>query len=143
MTDDIHLYLIETTAARADHLTSELASISQVTVLQSYVEALAVSGGLDAVLVPLMSAMELGSIKPPVPLYQTRVIKMPDYEVARGRPRYGIPGIATSSHESLKPVDCTRLIFRESFRAIHRFNEANSPKLMKVAASSLSLGRTN
>jgi len=140
MTNHIHLYVIETTVERAERLAVELAPLPQVTVLQSYLDAVAVSGGLDAIVVPLMSAIEWGSIKLPAPIHQTRVVKTPDYEVARGRPNYAIPGVATVPGESLDPMDCTRLVLRESFHAIHLFNQTNKIKLAKIGAPSLSLG---
>jgi hypothetical protein len=140
MTNQIHLYLIETNPDRAKNLRAELARLPQVTVLEKYAEAVDASGGLDAVFVPLMSAMEWGVIKPPAPLHQTQVVKMPDYEIARGRPKYAIPGVATSPDESLSPAETTRLVLRESFKAIHQFNEASPIKLKKVGVPTLSLG---
>jgi hypothetical protein len=140
MTNQIHLYVIEMNPERAKSLEAELAQLPQVTVFQKYADAVDASGGLDAVFVPLMSAMEWGAIKPPAPLHQTQVVKMPDYEVAKGRPQYAIPGVATSPDESLNPVDTTRLVLRESFKAILHFNETSPIKLKAVGVPALSLG---
>ncbi len=140
MTDRVHLYLIDTNPARARSLAAELTSLSQVTVLESYMDAVVACGGLDAVFVPLMSAMEWGAIKPPAPLHQTRVIEMPAHEIARGRPRYGIPGVATLPSESLDPIATTRLVLQESFLAIYQFNETSPVKLKSIGAPVLSLG---
>ena len=67
-------------------------------------------------------------------------MRVPDYEVARGRPHYAIPGVATSPDESLSQEETTRLVLRESFRAIDRFNETSSVKLTSVGVAALSLG---
>jgi hypothetical protein len=140
MTKQVHLYVIETNPERAKSLTEELSRLPQVTVSEKYADAVDASGGLDAVFVPLMSAMEWGVIKPPAPLHQTQVVEVPDYEVARGRPRYAIPGVATSPDESLNPTETTRLVLRESFKAIHHFNETSPMKLRSVGVAALSLG---
>jgi hypothetical protein len=140
MTNQIHLYLIETNPERAKSLGAELEWLPQVSAFQKYADAVEASGGLDAVFVPLMSAVEWGVIKPPVPLHQTQVVKMPDHEIARGRPHYAIPGVATSPDESTNPVDTTRLVLRESFKAIRQFNETSPTKLKKVGVVALSLG---
>ena len=140
MTDHVHLYVIAANPEQANTLEVELTGLPQVTVLQEYADAVNVSRGLDAVFVPLMSAMEWGVIKPPAPLHQTRVVKMPDYEVARGRPPYAIPNVAISPGEFLNPTETTQLILRESFKAIHCFNEAGPPKLRAVCVSTFSLG---
>ena len=63
MTNLIHLYVIETNLDRAKSLGSEVARLPQVTVLQSYTDAVAASGGLDAIFVPLMSALDWGGYK--------------------------------------------------------------------------------
>jgi hypothetical protein len=70
MTNQVHLYVIEANPERAKSLRTEQAGLPQVTVLQKYTDAEAASGGLDAVFVPLMSAMEWGAIKPPAPLHR-------------------------------------------------------------------------
>jgi hypothetical protein len=143
MTTEVHLYVIETDPERAKKLGAELARLSQVTVLEKYSDAVAASGGLDAVFVPLMSAMEWGVIVPPAPLHQTRVVQTPAYEVAQGRPQYAIPGVAISPGETLAPIDVTRLVLQESFKAIHRFNETSPVKLRSVLAPAISLGLDN
>jgi hypothetical protein len=140
MTNQIRLYVIETNPDRAKSLGNSLAQLPQVTGFQSFEDAVNASGGLDAVFVPLMSVMEWGLIKPPAPLHQTRVVKMPDADVVRGRPRYAIPGVATLPNESLNPVDTTRLVLRESFKAIRKFNETSSIKLKRIGVAALSLG---
>jgi hypothetical protein len=140
MTNELHLYVVETNPDRAKSLRAEVAELPQVTVLQDYADAVLTSGGLDAIFVPLMSALDWGVVKPPVSLHQTRVIKMPESEVARGRPQFAIPGVATSPNESLNPVETTRLILRESFKAIQQFNDASPVKLEKVGVAALSLG---
>jgi hypothetical protein len=140
MTTPVHLYVIETNQDRAKSLAAEVAPLAQIAVLQDYADAVAASGGLDAVFVPLMAALDWGAVRPPVPLHQTRVIKMPDYEVERGRPPYAIPGVATSPDEALDPAETTRLVLRESLKAIHCFNETSPIKLKSVGASALSLG---
>jgi hypothetical protein len=117
---------------RIGSLRTELAPLTFVTVVEKYADAVASSGGLDAVFVPLMTAMEWGAIKPPAPLYQTQVVKMPDYEVAQGRPPYAIPGIAIAPGESLDPLSATRRILRESFKAIRQFNQASPIKLTSI-----------
>jgi hypothetical protein len=140
VTDQVHLYVIEMNPERARALKVELAHLPQVTVFERYADAVAASGGLDAIFVPLMSALEWGAIKIPAPLHQTQVVTMPGTEVTKGRPRFAIPGVATSPGESLNPVDATRLVLRESLTAIHRFNETSPIKLKAVAAPSGSLG---
>jgi hypothetical protein len=140
MTNPVHLYVIETNPDRAKCLEAEMAPLPQVTVFQAYSDAVAASGGLDAVFVPLMSALDWGVIKPPVPVHQTRVVRMPDAEVARGRPKYAIPGVATFPDETLNPVETTTLVLRESFKAIRQFNEASPIKLKAVGVAALSLG---
>ncbi len=140
MTDQILLYVIDTDSERARSLKAELAPLSNVTVLPNYADAVAASGGLDAVLVPLISAMEWGKIQLPAPLHRTQVIDMPDQEIARGRPRYAIPGVATLPGESLDPVAATRLVLQESFKAISLFNKIGLVKLRSVGAPALSLG---
>jgi hypothetical protein len=140
MTNQIRLYVIDVDLESAKSLEAELSRLPQVTVSRSYADAVDASGGLDAVFVPLMSAVEWGIIKLPVPLHQTQIVKMPDYEVARGRPQYAIPGIAISPDESLNPIDTTRLVLRESFKAMRQFNEVSPVKLKAVGVSALSLG---
>lgn len=140
MNKTVHLYIVETNTDRAANLTNELAPISSVTVTASYADAVSQSGGLDAIFVPLMSAMEWGAIKPPAPLHQTAVIEMPEYEVAKGRPQFAIPGVATEPGESLDPVATTRLVLRASFSAIDHFNQTSQTKLRAIGAASLSLG---
>jgi hypothetical protein len=133
------LFLIETDAGRARALTAELSLLSQVTVVESYAEAAEVSGGLDALYVSLMSAIEWGSIPIPAPVHETRVVKMPEDMIALGRPQYAIPGVATYPREVLTPAECARLVLRESFRAIDFFNRTNSQALTKIGAVSSSL----
>lgn len=140
MNKTVHLYIVETDTGRAASLKDELASLSSVTVAQNYSDAVSESGGLDAIFVPLMSAMEWGAIKPPAPFHQTTVIEVPEYEIAKGRPKYAIPGVATEPGESLNPIETTRLVLRESFRAIDQFNQTTSTKLRAIGAASLSLG---
>jgi hypothetical protein len=69
-----------------------------------------------------------------------RVIEVPKKEIARGRPPHAIPGVATVPGEQLSPKECVRLVLRESFRAIHNLNQANSQVLLKIGALSSSLG---
>jgi len=107
-----HLYIIETDAERADRLKTELAPLPHVTVSVSYKDALESSGGLDAIFVSLMSAIEWGAIKIPAPVHQTRVVRMPDYEINQGRPQFAIPGVAINPGELLRPAECTRLVLR-------------------------------
>lgn len=114
--------------------------LPEVTVLDTYADAVVASGGLDAVFVPLITALDWGVITPPVPFHQTRVINMPDAEVARGRPKYAIPGIAISPDESLSPVETTRLVLRESFKAIRNFNQMSSDSMKTVGVTALGLG---
>jgi hypothetical protein len=140
MTSQVHLYVIETDPDRAERLASEMAMLPQVTVLKSYAEAVSFSGGLDAIFIPLMSALEWGLVRPPVALHQTRVVRMPEAEVARGRPQYAIPGVAISAHESLTPTATAQLVLLESFKAIQAFNDANPIKLKTVGVPALSLG---
>lgn len=140
MTNALRLYLIETNPNRAANLAAELAQLPQVHVFRKYEEVATASGGLDALFVPLMSALEWGAIKPPAPLHRTQVVKMPDYEIAKGRPEFAIPGVATSMDETLSPISTTRLVLTESFKAIRQFNSTSSIKLRSVAAVTLSLG---
>jgi hypothetical protein len=140
MNESICFYVIDTDSQRASQLRQELAALSNVRVVQSYADAVSESGGLDVLLVPLMSAIESGAISPPAPLYQTQVIKVPSFEIARGRPDYAIPGVAIKPNEELAPQDSTRLVLRETLRALKAFNRGNKHRLTKVGAPSLSLG---
>jgi hypothetical protein len=135
-----HLYIIETNSERANGLRVELSPLSQVTVVENYADAAKASEGLDAIFVSLMSAIEWGTVPIPAPIHQTRVVKVPDDEIASGRPQYAIPGVAINPGESLDPIECTRLVLRESFRAIDVFNETSTRPLAKIAAVSTSLG---
>ncbi len=142
-TTEFHLYIIDTTVDRAQRLKVELFPLPHVTVLNGYSDVVAASGGLDAIFVSLMSAIESGAVPIPAPLHQTWVVKMPDDEVARGRPPFAIPGVAISPGEVLGPVECTRLVLRESFRAINGFNQASERPLKNIGAVSSSLGFDN
>jgi hypothetical protein len=134
------LYVIETSLERGDHLRDELVTLPQVTVSSTYSAAVEISGGLDALVVSLMWAIERGSIPIPAPLYQTRVIGMPKDEIALGHPPYAIPGVAIARGEVLDPVETTGLVLRETFRAIHIFNKNSDRRVEKIAADSASLG---
>ncbi|HEY0795916.1 MAG TPA: hypothetical protein VGD64_09070 [Acidisarcina sp.] len=140
MKSPVHLYVIETNPERAMSLRAELADVTHVTVFEKYDEAIHASGGLDALVVSLIWAIELGLIEIPAPLHQTRVVRMPAYKVVQGHPRYAIPGVAIAPGESLNTVETTRLILRESFKAIDRFNESNPVKLKSFGADAVSMG---
>ena len=49
-------------------------------------------------------------------------------------------GVAIARGEVLDPVQTTRLILRETFRAIQKFNNNSDYRIEKVAAVSASLG---
>ncbi len=140
VTIKLEIYVIEPERDRASSLRAQLMGLPTVRVLQTYAEAQDASGGLDAIFVPLMSVLEWGVITPPAPLEQTQVVKMPDYEIARGRPKYAIPGVATSPNSYLSPSETTRLILRESVKAINRFNRENAIPLQTIGVTSLRLG---
>jgi hypothetical protein len=65
---------------------------------------------------------------------------MPKDEIALGRPPYAIPGVAIAPGEVLNPVETTRLVLRDTFRAIHIFNKNSECRVEKVAVVSSSLG---
>jgi hypothetical protein len=134
------LYVIEMNVERGNHLREELATLPQVTVSSTYSAAVETSGGLDALVVSLMSATEWGAMPIPAPLYQTRVVQMPKAEIALGRPPYAVPGVAIAHGEILDPVQTTRLVLKEILRAISIFNEKRDCRLEKIAAVSSSLG---
>jgi|HubBroStandDraft_5_1064220.scaffolds.fasta_scaffold241222_2 hypothetical protein len=136
----VKLYIIEPEKALATRLRTELKSLGQVAVVQDFQAAKAASGGLDAIFVSLMSAKEWGVMPLDPALHKTRVVRMPEYEVQRGRPQFAIPGIALSDSEVLSPKQTTRLILHESFKAIQYFNETNSIELKSVGAAAASLG---
>jgi hypothetical protein len=140
MIENIRLYIVETAADRKKGLAAQLAALEFVTICSSYQDAVSDSGGLDARIIPLMMVLEWGSLALPAPLYTTRVITIPDYEVARGMPLHAIPGVAVKPFESLSPTERTRLTLRESCRAIHEFNDSSVQKLKKIGASSQMLG---
>ena len=134
------LYVIDPDAKRANSLKLELAPLSQITVVENYQDAVERSGGLDAFFMSLMSAIEWGCIPIPAPVYQTSVVKVPEFEITAGRPHYGIPGVAINPGDFLEPVACTRLVLRESFRAIDVFNRTSACPLQKICAVSSQLG---
>jgi hypothetical protein len=134
------LYVIDTNIERGNHLREELATLPQVTISSTYSAAKETSGGLDALVVPLMSATEWGAMPIPAPLYQTRVVEMPKDEIALGHPLYAIPGVAIARGEVLDPVEATRLVLKETFRAINIFNKNSDCRVEKIAADSTSLG---
>jgi hypothetical protein len=140
MSEPIHLYIIEPKSDRRNSLAAELAPLPDVTVVQSYDEAKTASGGLQAIFVSLMWAIEWGRIPIPAPLYQTRVVMMPKDEVASGRPEYAIPGVAIKPREVLTPEQATRLVLSASFEAIREFNRDRSIKLTSIGADTISLG---
>ncbi len=141
MNDTLQLYIVDSDGKRSLALKQGLASLCRwISIVPTYAEALSLSGGLDAVMVPLMAALEWGSLPPSPTLYQTQVVRTPSFERERGRPDFAIPGVAIQPGEVLAPAEATTLILRESLLAVSRFNQHADGKIRRIGASSIGLG---
>ncbi len=140
MSQPLELYIIASTGDRYTVLNRELASLPYVHVAKNYADAVRSGGGFDALFESLMSAREWGSVPFDAPLYRTRIIKMPDHQVAQGRPHYGIPGIPIAPDDELTAAETTRLILCSALDAVAVFNENSPTKLKNIGAVDLSLG---
>ena len=140
MSQFLEFYIIASTADRYAALQREFASLPHVHLAKNYTEAVHESGGFDAFFESLMSAREWGSVPLDAPLYQTRVIRMPEPQIVQGRPRYGIPGIPIARNDELTAKEATRLILHAALEAIGAFNNDSLVKLHRIGAVDTSLG---
>jgi hypothetical protein len=126
------LVLFDTDSGLLENLKRFSRELPYISYEVGYGPAVVAKANLDALWITPMAAVELFGANPPFPLHEARVLETPPAQLARGMPKYGVVGVATSEDDPKTPEYNVRLVLSALLRAVNDFNSRHRDRILRV-----------